>query len=116
MRAKLALALAALWCGVAAAQDGAAVCRSFCDVDAKKCRQESDQDVRKEHSPWLPLTAGGRAAATGSWDFGNEKSELDARRADDERFKGSQACSQARQACRQKCVPPPAAAAASAVP
>ena len=114
MAARLALVVAALAlvCGAAVAQDGAAVCRSFCDVDAKRCHKESDQDISNEHHPFIPLVTPGVPGAYGSWDFGNEKAELAAKRESDERFKGAQACSEARQACRQKCAAPAAAASA----
>lgn len=113
MAARLALFVsAALLCGAASAQDSGAVCRSFCDVDAKQCRQDSDAEVSKEHNPWLPLVSTGGQHATGSWDFGNEKAALADKRESDERFKGAQACSEARQACRQKCAAPAAAASA----
>jgi len=116
MDVRLALAAASLLlaCGAAAAQDAGAVCRSFCDVDARQCRKDADQDVTNEHRAWLPIGNGGNPAATGSWDFGDEKVRLAQRREADERFKGSQACGQARQACRQKCAPPAPAASAVA--
>ena len=115
MAARLALFVAAaLFCGAASAQDGGAVCRSFCDVDAKKCRKDADQEVSNEHHPWLGLAPPGGPAATGSWDFGNEKAALADKRESDERFKGSQACSEARQTCRQKCAAPSAAASSVA--
>ena len=111
----LALAIAAaLLCGAASSQDGGSVCRSFCDVDAKKCRKDADQEVSNEHHPWLPLATPGGPVSTGSWDFGNEKAALADKRESDERFKGSQACSEARQTCRQKCAPPSSAASAVA--
>ena len=113
----LLVAAAALLGGAAfaqgpAARDDGAVCRSFCDVDAKQCRKTSDQEVDKEHHPWLPLVTPGVPGAYGSWDFGNEKAVLADKRETDERFKGSQACGDARQACRQKCAAPAAAASA----
>ncbi len=118
MAARLALVAAAFalvfGCGAASAQDSGAVCRSFCDVDAKKCRKDSDRDVSNEHHPWLPLGRPGGPAPTGSWDFGNEKAALADKRESDERFKGAQACSEARQACRQKCAAPVAAASSVA--
>ena len=116
MAARLAFVAASLAlvfaCGAASAQDDGAVCRSFCDVDAKQCRKTSDQEVDKEHHPWLPLVTPGVPGAYGSWDFGNEKAVLADKRETDERFKGSQACGDARQACRQKCAAPAAAASA----
>jgi hypothetical protein len=112
-----AFAAAALWCGAAVAQGGSApdagaVCRGFCDVDAQQCRKDADLQVDREHHLLLPVgpTGGG---PSGSYDFSAEKRELAGRREDDERSKGSRACGDARQACRQKCMPSPAASAPS---
>lgn len=113
MAARTALILAAaLLAGAASAQDVGAVCRSFCDVDAKQCRKDSDQAITSERHPFFPLVTPGVPGAYGSWDFGNEKAALADKRESDERYKGSQACSEARQACRQKCAAPAAAASA----
>ena len=120
VRLGLLLAAGALCCGAAAAQggtasDAGAVCRSFCDVDAKQCRKEADQQVDREHHALLPIVpAGNGGGYGGSYDFSAEKRELADKREDDERSKGSRACRDARQACRQKCAAPaPAASAAN---
>lgn len=97
------------------AADGGAVCRSFCDVDSQKCRKESDRKIDEEHHVLLPVVPAGGGYG-GSYDFAAEKRELASRREGDERLQGSRACAEARQACRQKCVAPVAAPAASSTP
>ena len=107
MKALLAL-IALLMCGTAAAQDSGALCRSFCDADAAKCRQSADHDAWVQHAepprdlaPPDPWNAAGR----------NEKV---ARAIDKDTAAHSLQCSDTRQACRQKCAAPVAAPAASA--
>ena len=108
----LAVALAALLCGSAAAQDPAAVCRGFCDDDAKQCREGPHPDAWAAASALLFLRGGPPAASP-------DKREQAHGDADRDRSAHSQQCGDARQVCRQKCVAPaatpvPAPVAASA--
>ena len=113
-RIALVAALAALWCGAAAAQDDGAVCRGFCDAEATRCRKDVAEDfVLSKAPPLVPMTVNG-AVPSPSHDFIAEKKEQADRSADDERFRTSQRCGDTRQACRQRCEADAAARAASA--
>ena len=114
-RRALVVLAAALACGVAAADgggttDGGAMCRSFCDADAKACRKDAAEDASNEVDPLLDF----RGPRADKNDFTVEKREQALRSADRDRFSRSQQCSQTRLACRQRCAPAPAALAASA--
>ncbi|HEY9026040.1 MAG TPA: hypothetical protein VIP05_17210 [Burkholderiaceae bacterium] len=89
---------AALLCGGACAQDSRAVCLSFCDADAKTCREPPKSPAWTAAEAVLSLHGGVQAAPASD----REK----------ERQVRSQRCGDARQACRRKCAPPDAAPAA----
>jgi len=97
---------AALLCGAASAQDAGTMCRSFCDADARQCRE--------------PVRSAGWVAADalihlqGSWSPAPDKREQAAGEADQDRRAHAQQCGDARQACRQKCSTPAAASAPDA--
>ena len=114
MRASL-IAAAALLCGSAVAQpapaqDGGAMCRSFCDADANKCRRDAQFDASVEADPLVDFH-GPRADKD---DFSAQKYQQAVRSADKDRFAQSQKCSEARMVCRQKCSVPAATAASTA--
>jgi len=116
MRVGLALlmAVAALACAQARAQggvasDGGAMCRSFCDADAKACRQDAAEGASNEVDPLLDF----RGPRADKDDFTVEKRQQAQRSADRDRLSGSQKCGDARLACRQRCAAPVAAAPAS---
>ena len=105
------LAAAALLCGAAGAQggdapDGGAMCRSFCDADAGKCRRDAAFDASVEADPLVDF----RPRADKD-DFSSEKYDQAQRAADKGRFERSRKCSETRMACRQKCAAPAASAA-----
>ena len=114
MRAPFIVALALLG-GAAFAQggtaaDNGAMCRSFCDADAKTCRKDATDDASNEVDPLLDF----RGPRADKDDFTLEKHEQAVRAAGHDRFTASQKCSQARMACHQRCAPAaPAAASAS---
>jgi len=115
MRAAL-FALATLLCGAAWAQGGTpadtgAVCRSFCDADAGRCRKDAAFDASVEADPLVDF----RPRADKD-DFSSEKYDQAQRAADKDRFTRSQKCSATRLACRQKCVAPPAAGDGASAP
>lgn len=110
-RAGLVAAAALLLAGAAWAQGGSApdtgaMCRSFCDADAGKCRKDAAFDASVEADPLVDFTP--RADKD---DFRGEKHDQAQKAADKGRLERSRKCSETRMACRQKCV---AAAAASA--
>ena len=116
MRALLALVLAAagLACDLASAQGGparddGAMCRSFCDADAKACRKDAAADASNEVDPLLDF----RGPRADKDDFTMEKRDQALRAADRDRFSGSQKCGDARLACRQRCAGPAAASASA---
>ena len=113
MRAWL-VAAAALLAGAASAQGGSApdegaVCRSFCDADAGKCRKDAAFDASVEADPLVDF----RPRADKD-DFSSEKLEQAQRSADKDRFKRSQICSETRLACRQRCAAAATAPASTA--
>ena len=113
-RAGFVVAAALLLAGAAWAQGGSAIetgamCRSFCDADAGKCRKDAAFDASVEADPLVDF----RPRADKD-DFSSQKYDQAQRAADKDRFKRSQKCSEARLACRQKCVAPAAVDAASA--
>jgi hypothetical protein len=89
MKALLAVAVALL-CGAAAAQDAGAMCRSFCDADARQCRE--------------PVRSAGWVAADalihlhGSASVAPDKHEQAADDVDRDRRAHSQQCADARHA------------------
>ena len=93
MKTLLAVA-AALLCGAASAQD-AAVCRSFCDADARECREPA------RSAGWVAADA--LLHLNGSASVAPDKHGQAADDAERERLAHSQQCSEARQACRRKC-------------
>ena len=106
------LTLAALLCGAASAQDAGALCRSFCDADAKQCRDGTHPDAWAAADALLHLR--------GSPSASPDKHEQALSDADGERTAHLQQCGKTRQTCRQECaapaVAPVAASAASATP
>ena len=111
MRNWLLAATAAVLAGAAGAQgvsapDDGAVCRSFCDADAGKCRKDAAFDASVEADPLVDF----RPRADKD-DFSSEKYDQAQRAADNGRFKRSQKCSETRLACRRKCAAPAAASA-----
>jgi len=112
MRVRAAsFAAAALLCGAAWAQGGGApdtgaMCRSFCDADAGKCRHDAAFDASVEADPLVDF----RPRADKD-DFSSEKYDQAQRAADKGRFQRSRKCSETRMACRQKCGAPAASAA-----
>jgi len=88
------LLLGSAWAQGGGAGDTGAMCRSFCDADAGKCRKDAAFDASVEADPLVDFRP----------------------RADKDRFKRSQQCSQARLACRQKCVAPAAAGDGASAP
>ena len=111
MRACLVALAAALLAGAAGAQGGSApddgaVCRSFCDADAGKCRKDAAFDASVEADPLVDF----RPRADKD-DFSSEKYDQAQRAADKGRLKRSQKCSETRMACRQRCAAPAAASA-----
>ena len=107
MRALL-IAAAVLLCGTASAQDAGAVCRSFCDADARQCREPA------RSAGWVAADA--LIHLHGSASVAPDKHEQAADDADRDRRAHSQQCGDARQACRQKCGAPSAAAASASAP
>jgi hypothetical protein len=110
----LLIALAAFACGAASAQqDAGAVCRSFCDTDAKQCRDGTAHPEAWAAASTLLFLHGAPAASP-------DKHEQARSDADRDRSAQSQQCGDARQVCRQKCsapaAAPMAASAASATP
>jgi len=115
MRAAL-FALATLLCGAAWAQGGTpadtgAVCRSFCDADAGRCRKDAAFDASVEADPLVDF----RPRADKD-DYSSEKYDQARRAADKDRFTRSQKCGATRLACRQKCMAPPAAGDGASAP
>ena len=111
MRARAGLLAAAAlllggsaWAQGASAADTGAMCRSFCDADAGRCRKDAAFDASVEADPLVDF----RLRADKD-DFSSQKLDQAQRAADKDRFKRSQQCSEARLACRQKCVAPAAA-------
>jgi len=114
MRACL-IALAALLAGAACAQgnppDAGAMCRSFCDADAKACRAAAaDRIEDARYGRWPLITNQG--APSGSYDFTAEKREQAERSDNRERAALSQHCSDQRFSCRRQCAPASPAASA----
>ncbi len=108
MKALFIAGALALLCGAAGAQDAGTLCRSFCDADATKCRKAVEHDAWVQHAePPSDL------APPDPWNA-TESSERVARAIDKDKTAHSLQCSDTRQACRQKCVAPVAAPAASA--
>jgi len=112
MRVRAVLvAAAALLCGAAGAQGGGApdtgaMCRSFCDADAGKCRKDAAFDASVEADPLVDF----RPRADKD-DFSTEKYDQAQRAAGKDRLRNSRQCSETRLACRQKCAAPVASAA-----
>ncbi len=106
MKAFLVGALALLP-GLAAAQDNHAACLSFCDADAKTCR-EGEHPVAWGVADAL-LHLNGRPSV---FPEDRDKAQADS---DRDRLAHSRACSDARQVCRQKCAAPMAIAAPAPV-
>ncbi len=103
MKAVLAL-IALLIGGAAAAQDSGALCRSFCDADANKCRKSVEHDAWVQQvEPPIDL------APPDPWNAA-ERNDRVARAIDKDKTAHSLLCSDTRQACRQKCVAPAASA------
>ena len=106
MKALLVAALALLP-GFASAQDDRAACLSFCDADAKTCREGehpvawgvADALLHLQGSPWV-------------FPEDRDKAQADKER---DRMAHSRACGDARQVCRQKCTAPAAAAASAPI-
>jgi hypothetical protein len=107
MRALL-IAAAVLLCGTASAQDAGAVCRSFCDADARECREPA------RSAGWVAADA--LIHLHGSASVAPDKHEQAADDADRDRRAHSQQCGDARLACRQKCSARAAAPAAASAP
>jgi len=107
MKALLAVAVALL-CGAASAQDAAALCRSFCDADARECREPA------RSAGWVAADA--LIHLHGSASVAPDKHEQAADDADRDRRAHSQQCGDARLACRQKCSARAAAPAAASAP
>ena len=107
----LLIAFAALACGAASAQqDAGSVCRSFCDTDAKQCRDGTAHPQAWSAASRLLFLHGAPAASP-------DKHEQARSDADRDRSAQLQQCGDARQACRQKCsVPAAAPIAASGAP
>lgn len=113
-RAALALA-AALAAGHAGAQDAGALCRSFCDADAKTCRAEAKDRAEVEVSPLDPNDFNVHAHPQPPRDdFSDEKKRTAVQAADKDRFTASQKCTAAKMQCVQHCGAPTAPPAASA--
>ena len=117
MKALAAITLVLL-SGAAAAQDDGAACRSFCDVDAKQCRQDAQREI--SHATESPLNIFPSNTPSYSYDFTPERREQALLGVEKERRARSQKCGDARQDCRRHCagpvVAPVAAPAASATP
>ena len=113
----LLIAAAALLCGAAWAQGGTAadpgaMCRSFCDADAKACRRDVAFRASNEVDPLLMLPPAQRADRD---DMSEQRQREQAQAsADKDRYAGTQGCAHTLMACRQKCNAQAAAAAASA--
>ncbi len=108
----LLLAAGLLLAGAASAQDSTSMCRSFCDVDAKVCREG-------EH-PVAWGVADALLHLHGTPSVSSDKHDQAADDNDKVRRSQDRGCGDARQACRRECVAPAeapvAAAAASATP
>jgi hypothetical protein len=107
MRACL-IALAALLAGAACAQgtppDAGAMCRSFCDADAKECRKAAAEKIEDARHGELPMIMS-QSSPSDSYDFTAEKREQAERSDHRERASLSQHCSDQRFSCRRLCAP-----------
>ena len=118
MRATMAVACA-LAAFVAAAQaqapQGEALCRSFCDADAKACRSQANENAQNEVAPFNPDDFNVHAhPQTPHDDFSDQKKRAVENAASKGHFEASQKCVATRQACVQRCTARPAAAASGA--
>jgi hypothetical protein len=104
----LLVAAGLLLAGAASAQDSGAMCRSFCDADAKQCR-EGDHPVAWGVADTLLHLHGSPSVSP-------DKHEQAADDNHKEHLAQEHQCGDARQACRRKCTAPVAASAASATP
>ena len=111
----LLIAVAALLGGAAWAQGGTpsdgAICRSFCDADARQCRKDAAEKIEDGRNGNLPMIIGQRVPSD-SYDFTAEKRAQADQSDHRERATLSQRCSDQRFSCRRQCAP--AAPAASA--
>jgi len=103
------IALAALLGGTAWAQggtpaDAGAMCRSFCDADAKQCRAAAAEKIDDARHGNLP-TLIGQSTPSDSYDFTAEKRAQADRSDSRERAALSQRCSDQRFSCRRQCGP-----------
>ncbi len=119
MRAAPLVCAALLLAGHALAQDAAgggdgAMCRGFCDADAKRCRADAKDLGAHEAAPLDPNDFNVHAHPQAPHDdFSNEKQRAVERAADQDRFAASQTCTAARRACVQRCAAPAAASASA---
>ena len=93
------------------APDDGAMCRSFCDADASKCRKEAAEDASVEADPLVEVRSAQRADKD---DGSAQKYDQAVKAADKDRYTRSRRCNETRMACRQKCTAPAAAAASAA--
>ena len=110
-----ALGLAAMLAVTAAvAQDSGAMCRSFCDAEAKECRQDAREKASAETDPLIDTDFGHPFRD----DFSTEKKQAATTKSESDRRGRALQCSTTRLACVQRCraAPPAGAEAASAPP
>ena len=108
----LLIAAGVLLAGAACAQDSGSICRSFCDADAKQCREGDHPAAWGVADALLHLH--------GSPSVSPDKHEQAAADNHKELMAQDRQCGDARQACRRQCAAPAAApvaaSAASATP
>ena len=108
MKAWLIALAAALGCAAWAQggtpPDAGAMCRSFCDADAKQCRAAAAEKIEDGRNGNLPMIIGQRVPSD-SYDFTAEKRAQADRSDDRERATLSQRCSDQRFSCRRQCGP-----------
>jgi len=93
------------------APDDGAMCRSFCDADANKCRKEAAQDASVEADPLVEVRSAPRADKD---DGSAQRYDQAVKAAARDRYARSQQCGGTRLACRQRCAAPAAAPASAA--
>ena len=103
------IALAALLGGAAWAQggtpaDGGAMCRSFCDADARQCRKDAAERVDDARHGELPMIVT-QSTPSDSYDFTAEKRALADRSDKRDLATLSQHCGDQRLNCRRQCAP-----------
>lgn len=82
------------------APDDGALCRSFCDADANRCRKDAASDAAVEADPLVEVRGAQRADRD---DGSAQKYEQAVKAAGKDRDTRSRQCGDTRMACRQKC-------------